>query len=110
MNKKHGLAGGLALLVGISAYMWLTDSSQEANIQVVHAKESFPCSQCGNQFEMTAEKAMEQFQSGPPGYICPSCNEGGAVRNSIRSTTDEDSDNDQDEFPEPVGVRELVQP
>lgn len=114
MNKKYGLVGGFVLLAGIGAYMWVTESSEEANVQIVHSKDSFPCSQCGNRFAMTAKEAKQQLQSSQHAYICPSCNESSALEINILPPTDEGAGDaekkERNRRPRPVLGRRPVQP
>lgn len=79
MQKKVGLVAVLVLLCGVSAYMWMSKSGTETDTTIAGVKETWTCSECGKDFELTTAKATAMLRTARHEIVCPFC-DGAAER------------------------------
>lgn len=80
MQRKVGLAAVLVLLCGVSAYLWTSNSGTETDANISEMKESYKCSECDKQFELTNAQAIAMWRTSRHEIVCPYCDKGGAER------------------------------
>lgn len=80
MQKKVGLAGVLVVLCGVSAYMWTSGAGEQADPTIAAVSESWRCSECDKQFDLTVAEATSMLRTTRHEIVCPHCGEGGAER------------------------------
>ena len=86
MQRKVGLVAVLVLFCGVSAYMWASRSGTETDGAIAAIKETWRCSSCEKQFELTNAEATVMLRASPHKIICPHCGEAGAQRPGILLT------------------------
>lgn len=80
MQKKVGLIAVLVVLCGVSAYMWMSSSGTETDTAIAGIKETYKCSECDKQFELTVAQATAMLRTSRHEIVCPYCDGGGAER------------------------------
>lgn len=101
--------------------MWTTQSGTETDAAISAFIETWTCSGCEKQFDLTNAKATVMLRASPYKIICPHCGEAGAEREKRLLTMqpglpagggdypDDDVSDDEKEKPAtPGGVRDRV--
>ncbi len=84
-NRKIGGYGLVAVLVGLSGWLWWTADGVETDGAVARMAESYTCGRCGHRFEVTIAEATAMYRTGE-GIVCPACHEAGAAKDHVEWT------------------------
>jgi DNA-directed RNA polymerase subunit RPC12/RpoP len=73
------LLGLLVVGVGVSVYMWSSQSGPEVDTKIASTVREFKCTKCGASFTLTnAEAAKQRTEKG--NIVCPSCGDAEAQK------------------------------
>lgn len=82
MKRNVVLIGILVIGGAVSAWMWMS-KEEETDQNLAQMKQTFACSKCSNEFELTIAESTAMYQS-DSGVVCPKCNEGGAAKRDVK--------------------------
>ncbi len=107
MNRTAVFGGILVVLIGISVYMWSSRETLETDNAIAQTSESYSCTKCGNEFQLTVQEASDQLAA-QGGVVCPACNETTGQKRDVKVRMGSFADSAEEEPQEPNAPTEAT--